>query len=107
MRDLDAPYDRLQALPRELWLPGLVCAAGDCGQRLHDLRHWHDALLGGELPDHTRDFGDAPALQALRAVVGELGLAALCRVVAPVCPCCLPHANVSTTPLAGLCRALA
>ncbi|HYN62171.1 MAG TPA: VWA domain-containing protein, partial [Rubrivivax sp.] len=84
MRDLDTPYDRLQALPRELWQPGLVCAAGDCGQRLHDLRHWHDALLVGELPDDTWDFGDAPALQALRAVVGELGLPALCRASPPL-----------------------
>ena len=84
MRDLDAPYDRLQALPRDLWLPALVSAAGDCGQRLHDLRHWQDALLGGELPDVTRDFGDPAALQALRAVVGELGLAALCRASPPM-----------------------
>ena len=26
---IDAPYDRLAALPRELWLPGLVTACGD------------------------------------------------------------------------------
>ena len=84
MRDLDAPYDRLQALPRELWLPALVSAAGYCGQRLHDLRCWHEALLGGDLPDTAWDFGDPPALHALRAVVGELGLPALCRASPPL-----------------------
>ncbi len=26
--NLDAPYDRLDALPRALWLPGLTCSAG-------------------------------------------------------------------------------
>ena len=77
MRDLDAPYDRLGALPRELWLPGLVSACGDCAQRLHDLRDWRDALLRGELPDAARDFGDAQAVLPLRAVIGELGLPAL------------------------------
>ena len=28
---LDAPYDRLAALPRALWLPGLTCSAGSEG----------------------------------------------------------------------------
>jgi uncharacterized protein with von Willebrand factor type A (vWA) domain len=84
MRDLDAPYDRLQALPRDLWLPGLVSAAGDCGQRLHDLRLWHAALLRGELPDTAWDFGDPQALHLLRTVVGELGLPALCHASAPM-----------------------
>jgi len=79
MRDLDTPYDRLHALPRELWLPGLITAAGDCAQRLHDLRLWLAALVEGELPAPLLDFADAQAVTPLRAVVGELGLPALCR----------------------------
>ncbi len=98
MRDLDAPYDRLQALPRELWLPALVSAAGDCGQRLHDLRCWHEALLGGDLPDTAWDFGDPPALHALRAVVGELGLPALCRASPPLVHASAAHTAVAPGP---------
>ena len=79
MRDLDSPYDRLQALPRALWLPGLVTAAGDCAQRLHDLPHWMGALQSGTLPTEARHFDDEQAVGALRAVVGELGLPALCQ----------------------------
>ncbi len=79
MRDLDAPYDRLQALPRELWLPGLITAAGDCAQRLHDLAPWLAALQRGELPAQALDFADPQAVAPLRGVVGELGLPALCR----------------------------
>jgi uncharacterized protein with von Willebrand factor type A (vWA) domain len=79
MRDLDTPYDRLQALPRELWLPALITAAGDCAQRLHDLRCWLAALQSGELPARTLVFADPQAVAPLRDVVGELGLPALCR----------------------------
>ncbi len=78
MRDLDTPYDRLQALPRELWLPGLITASGACGQRLHDLRCWLAALRAGELPERGLDFADPQAVVPLRDVVGELGLPNLC-----------------------------
>jgi len=79
MRDLDAPYERLQALPRELWLPALVTAAGDCARRLGELAPWLAALQAGKLPPEALDFGDAQAVAPMRSVVGELGLPALCR----------------------------
>ena len=79
MRDLDAPYHRLDGLPRELWLPALVTACGDGTRRLIDLPRWLAALGIGALPDADQDFGDPPAVSALRRAVGELGLPALCR----------------------------
>ena len=77
--NLDAPYDRLQALPRPLWLPALVTSAGDSAQRLADVRRWREALEAGELPAADADFGDAEAAGPLRAACGDLGLAPLCR----------------------------
>jgi hypothetical protein len=50
---LDAPYDTLATLPRELWLPGVVTACGSADARLHDLPRWYDALLAGRLPPPT------------------------------------------------------
>ena len=76
---LDAPYERLQALPRALWRGALVTSAGERGARLGDARVWLDALLAGALPAPDADFGDALATAPLRDAVGELGLAALCR----------------------------
>lgn len=81
MQPLDAPYDRLAALPRELWLPGLTTACGDSAARLADLRAWLDALDAGRLPDAAHDFGDAPALAPMRVAIGELDLPALTRGV--------------------------
>ena len=81
MNAVDAPYDRLSALPRELWLPGLVTACGDSAQRLADLPAWLAALDEGVLPDAAHDFGDAQAVGPLRAVVGELELPQLARGV--------------------------
>ncbi len=78
---LNAPYDRLAALPRELWLPALVTACGDSAARLADLRGWLDALVEGRLPEAALDFGDAAALAPMRLAVGELGLPALARGV--------------------------
>ncbi len=78
---LDAPYDRLAALPRALWLPGLVTACGDSAARLAHLRGWHEALVDGALPDAGLDFGDAEALAPMRRAVGELELPALARGV--------------------------
>jgi uncharacterized protein with von Willebrand factor type A (vWA) domain len=76
---LDRPYDRLEPLPRALWLPGLVTSAGERAQRLTDAERWRCALLDGTLPSNEADFGDAAATQPLRAAVGELGLPSLCR----------------------------
>ncbi len=90
MPALDQPYDRLAALPRTLWLPGLIshtgpvpaagAAASDhTGQRLADLQQWRLALAQGQLPAAQADFGDAQASAALRQAAATLGLAALCR----------------------------
>jgi uncharacterized protein with von Willebrand factor type A (vWA) domain len=70
----DAPWHRLNALPKALWLPGIVNSAGDSARRLADLARWRDALDAGDLPPADAHFGDPPALQALRAVVGDLEL---------------------------------
>lgn len=76
---MDAPYHHLDVLPRSLWLPGLVTAAGHTASRLAQLPAWRAALLRGELPDARLDFDDAPAVRAFHAAIGELGLPALCR----------------------------
>ena len=96
---LDAPYDRLQALPRSLWLPALVCSAGPpadaeaaesaesqdlTAQRLNDVRRWLEALAAGRLPPSDADFGSPDASAALRHAVGELGLAAACAAAEPL-----------------------
>ena len=75
---LDAPYDRLAALPKALWLPALTTSAGDSAQRLDDIAHWLGALAQGVLPAIRADFGDATATAGLRAVAAELDLASLC-----------------------------
>ena len=79
MLDLDAPYDRLKALPQALWLPAIVTAAGDSTRRLGELAQWLQALDAGALPDEALHFGDPSALQAMRAVVGALNLPSLCE----------------------------
>lgn len=76
---MDAPYDRLQPLPRALWLPAIVCSAGERAQRLADAAAWQAALQQGQLPAAECHFGDAAATAPLRQAVGELGLPALCR----------------------------
>ena len=92
---LDQPYHRLADLPRALWLPGLISHTGPLGapspssssspaldvtgQRLADLHAWQQALAQGRLPDTAADLGDAAALAPLRAALGTLGLAPLCR----------------------------
>ncbi len=77
MQAANAPFHHLAQLPREHWLPALVCSAGTTAQRLQDLPAWACALASGQLPPVQRDFGDAPAVHALRQTVGELGLCAL------------------------------
>ena len=79
MSAFDAPYDRLQALPRPLWLPTLTAAVGQRERRLDDVRAWLTALHAGALPDTAADFGDAHAAAALRCVVGALNLPAFTR----------------------------
>jgi uncharacterized protein with von Willebrand factor type A (vWA) domain len=74
----DAPYHRLQQLPRALWLPCLVTAVGTPAARLADVPRWREALASGRLPDPDADFGDAEASTPLRAACGELGLPGLC-----------------------------
>ena len=44
---IDRPYDRLQPLPRGLWLPSLVNSSGERGQRLGDVAVWLQALTAG------------------------------------------------------------
>lgn len=78
---LDRPYDGLQVLPRELWLPALVTSAGRDTARLRDLPRWLAALDAGELPAATADFADPAALAPLRREIAELGLPGLCKGV--------------------------
>ncbi|MBP6898681.1 MAG: VWA domain-containing protein [Burkholderiaceae bacterium] len=75
----DRPYDALAGLPRGLWLPTLVTAAGTPAQRLAQLLAWRAALLAGELPPAALDFGLPDALPPLRAAIAELQLPALSR----------------------------
>ena len=79
--DFDSPYDQLDSLPRPVWLPVLITAAGTREQRLAHGRHWLEALQTGVLPTTQADFGEPDACLALRAIVGELGLPALARGV--------------------------
>ena len=76
---LDAPYDRLAALPRAIWLHGVVTSAGDRAARLADAARWFAALDAGELPPADADFGDASASAPLRDAVGSLGLPQLAQ----------------------------
>ncbi len=78
--DHDAPFHRLAALPRGLWLPALVNSVGPHGRRLADLQRWREALAEGRLPA-AADFGDPAPLQALRHRIGLLELAPLCAGV--------------------------
>lgn len=77
--DPNTPYQRLQALSRELWMPALVCSSGGTAQRLDDLHAWERALHGGGLAASGHDFGDPDAVLALRAAVSDLELCSLTR----------------------------
>jgi uncharacterized protein with von Willebrand factor type A (vWA) domain len=79
MTAFDAPYDRLQALPRPVWLPTLTAAVGQRERRLDDVRAWLTALVAGTLPDTNANFGDALAGTGLRRVVGTLNLPGFTR----------------------------
>jgi len=76
---IDRPYDRLQALPRALWLPSLVNSSGERERRLDDAARWLRALTAGELPPALTDFGEAAATLPMRDAVATLGLPGLCR----------------------------
>jgi uncharacterized protein with von Willebrand factor type A (vWA) domain len=77
----DVPYDRLQNLPRTVWLPTLITAAGTREGRLIDAHAWLNALDAGEMPDARWDFGEPDAVMPLRSVVGELKLSGLTQGV--------------------------
>jgi uncharacterized protein with von Willebrand factor type A (vWA) domain len=76
---LDAPYDRLAALPRAIWLHGVVTSAGEPAARLADAARWFAALDAGELPPADADFGEASASAPLRNAVGSLDLPQLAQ----------------------------
>lgn len=76
---IDQPYDRLENLPRELWLGALITASGTPARRLEDLPLWMAALQRGELPPALADLGDPEAVAPLRWVMGELALPALAK----------------------------
>lgn len=84
MTAIDAPYHRLEPLPRGVWLPALVTSAGERGARLSHTGVWLASLVAGELPPAAAHFGDAIALAPLRHVVGELRLPALAHGVPAV-----------------------
>ena len=79
MLNLDAPYDRLAALPNALWLPATITSAGRSAQRMADLNAWLVALQAGELPAEALHFGDPQALHPMRDAVAALQLAGLCK----------------------------
>ena len=60
----DTPYDRLEPLPREVWLPVLTAAAGTREQRLDHGRHWLDARHHGTLTEAHAHFGEPDATLA-------------------------------------------
>lgn len=74
---LDAPFDAVGRLPRELWRSALICSCGVTPERFDALAHWQAALLQGRLPGAAHDLGDAPAAAAIREVIGELKLTEL------------------------------
>lgn len=76
---LDAPFHQLQALPRGLWLPTLVASSGPHGLKLQHAQAWLQALLVGELPEASTDFGSRLGGPALHAVAARLGLAAMAQ----------------------------
>ena len=75
----NAPYHHVADLPRELWLPALVCSSGPTAQRLQDLSAWEAALLVGQLPDTACDWGDPAACTPLRQAFADLGLCELAQ----------------------------
>jgi uncharacterized protein with von Willebrand factor type A (vWA) domain len=79
VHSLNQPFHYLEALPRGLWLPGVINSVGRAQQRLPDLQAWMAALLRGELPPQEAHFGDADAVSALRSSIGTLALPQLSK----------------------------
>jgi len=77
----ERPYERLAALPRAVWLPALVTAAGTREARLEHTRAWLADLVAGRLPRAGSDFNVPDAAAPLRDIVGELGLPSLAQGV--------------------------
>jgi uncharacterized protein with von Willebrand factor type A (vWA) domain len=82
--ELDTPYEALAALPRGVWLHGVVTSAGNPAERLRDTERWLHALTAGLLPPPDANFGDAQATAPLREAVGELSLPTLSRATPPL-----------------------
>jgi uncharacterized protein with von Willebrand factor type A (vWA) domain len=78
-RAIDDPYDALDPLPRELWLPALTAAVGRAGARLVHAAQWLTALQAGDLPPVGCDFDDPEAMGPLRTAIGVLSLNELAR----------------------------
>ncbi len=77
---LDAPYAALDALPRPLWLQGIINARGRPAARLRDVAALRASLIAGEGGALlAAGWPYDPALAPFRAVIGELGLTALVR----------------------------
>lgn len=74
---LNAPWQRLAELPRELWLPAITCSVAAADARLAGLVRWHGALLAGRLPAPDDHWADPVATGAMRQVLGELDLPSL------------------------------
>lgn len=76
---LEAPLAALDALPRALWLPGIINGVGRLTRRLRGLHELDVALQSGGLPpaEHWHWPTDA-VLEALEPALRELGLAQYC-----------------------------
>ena len=83
LKPMADPGPLLEALARELWLPGLVCSSGALEPRLHDLARWRDRLLEGELPETDADFDDRPVATALREVAADQSVPILVKLGRP------------------------
>jgi uncharacterized protein with von Willebrand factor type A (vWA) domain len=76
----EARLAALDRLPRNLWLSCLVNSQGALEPRLSTLAALRDALAAGTLPDAADAAWPDPDLAVpLAAILGDLGLPALCR----------------------------
>jgi uncharacterized protein with von Willebrand factor type A (vWA) domain len=70
---LDAPLAPLEALPRSLWLQGMINSVGHLHPRLNGLVALRDALLAGELPG-VPEWPAPPVLEPFLKKLTELEL---------------------------------
>lgn len=75
---LEAPLAALDALPRGLWLSGIVNSLGPLPRRLDALDSWRMQLLAGALPTTAADWAAGPVLPLLRGEIEALKLPDLC-----------------------------